>query len=135
MRRRRIIGIQTHHSVQLDDALRGAANLCAGLSGALTCTGDPEHARLLDEARALAKRIAQARGVARQSLSDLYERDPELFRRCREGELPWPDETLGGFEPRCSCADRCLIHDLGVDAPAEHCRCGRACPAHPDLAA
>jgi hypothetical protein len=130
--KRRIIGIQTHHSVQLDDATRGAANMCAGLRGALKCTGDPEHARLLAEATALLARIAEARNVASARLRGFYEADPERFRRCREGSEPWPDETLGAFEPRCSCYDRCLIHDHGVQAPAEQCNCDRPCPAHPD---
>jgi hypothetical protein len=129
---RRIIGIQTHHSVQLDDAMRGAANMCAGLRGALRCTGDPEHAGLLEEAGALARRIARARTEAGARLQAFYAADPERFKRCRDGIEPWPDETLGGFEPRCSCHDRCLIHDHGVDAPPEQCNCGRECPAHPE---
>jgi hypothetical protein len=133
--KRRIIGIQTHHSMQLDDAMRGALNMCAGLSGALTCTGDPEHARLLDEANLLARRIIGARDRATTSLRGFYDADPERFKRCRDGFEPWPDETLGPFEPRCSCHDRCLIHDHGIDAPIEQCTCGRACPAHPDARA
>jgi hypothetical protein len=129
---RRIVGIQTHHSVQLDDAMRGAANMCAGLRGALKCTGDPAHAKLLEEATALARRVAAARGEATTRLRGFYEDDPDRFRRCRDGIEPWPDETIGAFEPRCSCYDRCLIHDHGVDAPPEQCNCGRPCPAHFD---
>lgn len=129
---RRIIGIQTHHSVQLDDAMRGAANMCAGLRGALKCTGDADHALLLEEAALLARRISRARSEASSRLRAFYEADPERFKRCRDGMEPWPDETLGAFEPRCSCDDRCLIHDVGVDAPAEQCNCGRECPAYPE---
>jgi len=128
--KRRIIGIQTHHSVQLDDATRGAANMCAGLRCAIRCTGDPEHARLLEEATALARRIGEARDEARARLRGFYDVDPERFKRCRDGIEPWPDETLGLFEPRCSCYDSCLIHDHGVVAPPEQCNCGRECAAH-----
>lgn len=128
--KRRIVGIQTHHSVQLDDAARGAANMCAGLRGALKCTGDPEHAKLLEEAAQLALRISEARSAASSRLLGFHAEDPERFRRCRDGIEPWPDETIGAFEPRCSCYDQCLIHDHGVDAPPEQCNCGRPCPAH-----
>jgi hypothetical protein len=129
---RRIIGIQTHHSVQLDDATRGAANMCAGLRGALRCTGDPVLASLLDEATTLAGRIADARNAASSRLRGFYDEDPERFKRCRDGIEPWPDETIGAFQPRCSCYDRCLIHDHGVAAPEEQCNCGVPCPAHPN---
>ena len=130
--KRRIVGIQTHHSVQLDDALRGAMNACAGLRGALTCTGDPEHAALLEEATALARRVSHARDEATTRLRGFFEQDPERFKRCRDGVERWPDETIGPFEPRCSCYDRCLIHDMGVDAPFEQCNCYEECPAHPE---
>ena len=130
--KRRMVGLQIHHSVQLDDAMRGAANMCAGLRAALRCTGDPNHAQLLEDASALARRIAAARSEASLRLRGFYEADPERFKRCREGIEPWPDETLGPFEPRCSCYDRCLIHDHGVAAPPEQCNCGRPCAAHPE---
>jgi len=79
--KRRIIGLQIHHSVQLDDAMRGAANMCAGLRAALTCTGDPDHAQLLEDASALARRIAAARSEASLRLRGFYEADPERFKR------------------------------------------------------
>jgi hypothetical protein len=79
---RRIVGIQLHHSVNLDDASRFAGE----------------------------------------------------FKRYVEGELPWPDETLEGFVPRCTCKDRCLFHDTGRGGP-EHCNCDRICGQHGDAEA
>jgi hypothetical protein len=44
------IGIQCHHSVFLDDALRSAANSRAGLRSAIQRTGDPDRIAVAERA-------------------------------------------------------------------------------------
>lgn len=129
--RKRIIGIQVHHSVFLDDALRGAANACAGLDSAIVRTGDNDLIELLWRLRSLTMELGDARDRARDRLRAL---PSDQVVRCREGEEPWPDELPEGFVPRCTCYDRCLTHDTGVGRD-EDCNCGKVCPAHGQRAA
>jgi hypothetical protein len=124
--RKRIVGIQLHHSVFLEDALRGAANACAGLDSAIVRTGDNELIELLWRLRGLTRELGDARDRSRGRLRALPK---DQVVRCREGEEPWPDELSEGFVPRCTCYDRCLTHHTGVGR-AEDCSCGKACPAH-----
>jgi hypothetical protein len=124
---RRIVGIQIHHSVNLDDASRFAVNMLTALEVTESKTADPEVRALLDRLRPLVREIGVARTAAGLRLQ-MHQRDPE-FKRYVEGELPWPDETVEGFVPRCTCNDRCLFHDIGRGGP-EHCNCGRVCGQH-----
>jgi hypothetical protein len=124
---RRIIGIQVHHSVNLDDASRFAVNMLTALDGALAKSGDDELVQLRADLLPLVRRIGVARTAAGLRLQ-LHQRDPD-FKRYVDGELPWPDERVEGFVPRCSCADRCLFHDTGRGTPAD-CRCDRPCALH-----
>jgi hypothetical protein len=129
---RRIVGIQLHHSVNLDDASRFAVNMLTALEAADRKTADSEVRSLLDRLRPLVREIGVARTAAGLRLQ-MHQRDPE-FKRYVEGELPWPDETLEGFVPRCTCKDRCLFHDTGRGGP-EHCNCDRICGQHGDAEA
>jgi hypothetical protein len=129
--RKRIIGIQVHHSVFLDDALRGAANACAGLDSAIVRTGDNDLIEFLWRLRGLTRELSEARDRSRGRLLSLPK---DQVIRCREGEEPWPDELPEGFVPRCTCYDRCLTHDTGVGRD-EDCNCGKVCPAHGEQAA
>jgi hypothetical protein len=124
--RKRIVGINIHHSVFLDDALRGAANASAGLDSAIVRTGDNDLIELLWRLRGLTKELADARDRSRRRLRSL---PADQVIRCREGEEPWPDELPEGFVPRCTCYDRCLVHDTGVGRD-EDCNCAKVCPAH-----
>jgi hypothetical protein len=124
--RKRIVGVQVHHSVFLEDALRGAANACAGLDSAIVRTGDHDLIDLLWRLRGLTRELGQARDRSRGRLRALSK---DQVVRCREGEEPWPDELTEGFVPRCTCYDRCLTHDTGVGGD-DHCTCGKVCPAH-----
>lgn len=107
---RKIVGIQLHHSVAYADATRGLVNARAGLRSAMTRTGEPEIEeidKLLAEATRRTNRLEQA---AQQRMRALWDQDPERFKRCRDGAEPWPDETIAGFEPRCTCYDACRVH-------------------------
>lgn len=139
--KRIVVGIQTHHSLQLNDAVRGITIACAGLRGAAGLVTKPEELqKLLYRATVLARDISVAEQAARRRLQELYLEDPETFRACRDGHCHWPDETAEGFIPRCSCEDKCLVHDHGLrktewaarypDAVEEQCNCGEECPAH-----
>ena len=125
---RRITGIQLHHSVNLEDASRFGVNMLTALQSAHTKTGDPEIRRLLDVLGPLVRELGVARTAAGMRLQ-MHQRDPD-FRRYVDGELPWPDELEDGFVPRCSCHDRCLVHDVGRGSAGEHCTCGRVCARH-----
>ena len=124
---RRIIGIQVHHSANLDDASRFGANMLSALEGALKRTGDPEIRGLLERLGPLVRQIGVARTAAGLRLQ-MHQRDPD-FKRYVDGELPWPDELTEGFLPRCTCADRCLYHDTGRGTP-DDCSCDRVCGQH-----
>jgi hypothetical protein len=130
---RRIIGIQTHHSVNLDDASRFGVNMLTALEATLTRTGDPEVQRLLDELGPLVRQIGVARSAAGLRLQ-MHQRDPD-FKRYVDGELPWPDELEEGFVPRCTCDDRCLYHDTGRGTLDDDCNCDRICGQHCDAEA
>src|SRR5688500_14634712 len=125
--RKRIVGIQVHHSVFLEDALRGAANACAGLDSAILRTGDNDLIELLWRLRGLTRELGDARDRSRGRLRSLPK---EKVTRCREGEEPWPDELPEGFVPRCTCYDRCQIHGGGrSEDEGWVCNC-QPCPAH-----
>lgn len=133
MHKRKIVGIQVHHSALLNDAHRGLVNGVQGLNGALSCTGDPAIEELIQRGKRLIQDVGRIQGASRDRLQQFYQNDPERFKRCRDGEEPWPDETLAGFEPRCTCHDICRIHDKGHSADEGWvCKCKR-CPAHPDI--
>jgi hypothetical protein len=129
---RRIIGIQIHHSVNLDDASRFAVNMLTALEAADKKAADPEIRALLDRLRPVVREIGVARTAAGLRLQ-MHQRDPD-FKRYVEGELPWPDETTEGFVARCTCNDRCLFHDMRRGEP-EHCNCDRICGQHGDAEA
>jgi hypothetical protein len=129
---RRIVGIQIHHSVNLDDASRFAVNMLTALEAADKKSASSEISELLSELRPLVRGIGVARTAAGLRLQ-MHQRDPD-FNRYVEGELPWPDEREEGFVPRCTCNDRCLFHDVGRGGP-EHCSCDRVCGQHRDAEA
>ena len=125
---RRIIGIQTHHSVNLEDASRFAVNMLTALEATFKRTGDPEIEALLGELRPLVRQIGVARTAAGLRLQ-MHQRDPE-FKRYVDGDLPWPDELEEGFIPRCTCDDRCLYHDIGRGTFEDDCNCDKVCGQH-----
>ena len=125
---RRIIGIQTHHSVNLEDASRFAVNMLTALEATLKRTDDPDIQHLLDELRPLVRQVGVARTAAGLRLQ-MHQRDPD-FKRYVDGDLPWPDELAEGFVPRCRCDDRCLFHDTGRGTIEEDCNCDLACGQH-----
>jgi hypothetical protein len=125
---RRIVGIQIHHSVNLDDASRFGVNMLTALAAAHAKSGSQETARLIERLQPLVREIGVARSAAGLRLQ-MHQRDAN-FKRYVDGELPWPDEQDEGFLPRCSCHDRCLVHDTGRGDPALHCTCGRVCAQH-----
>lgn len=130
---RRIIGIQTHHSVNLEDASRFAVNMLTALEATLKRTGDPEIEQLLERLRPLVREIGVARTAAGLRLQ-MHQHDPD-FKRYVDGELPWPDELEEGFIPRCTCDDSCLYHDIGRGTLEDDCNCDRVCGQHGDAGA
>lgn len=128
--KRTITGIQLHHHTDLETALVSAQNVCAGLRAAYVRTEDPAYVNLLEEAQALIQKLSLAHRIARRRFIEFHDRDPLGFNAARDGARPWPDETTHGFTPRCTCQDRCLIHDHGVAAPADQCNCLHTCPKH-----
>jgi hypothetical protein len=130
---RRIVGIQLHHSVNLEDASRFGVNLLSALQGVHKRTGDPEIRQLLDQLQPLVRQVGVARTAAGLRLQ-MHQRDPD-FKRYVEGELPWPDELADGFVPRCTCHDRCLFHDIGRGTLEDDCNCDRICGQHGDAEA
>src|SRR3954471_22865576 len=127
---RRIIGIQIHHSVNLDDASRFAVNMLTALEAADKKTADPEVRALLEDLRPLVRQVGVARTAAGLRLQ-MHQRDPE-FKRYVDGELPWPDELEEGFVARCTCDDRCLYHDVGRGTLEDDCNCDKVCGQHGD---
>jgi hypothetical protein len=130
---RRIIGIQVHHSVNLDDASRFGANLLTALEAAHGKTGGEETRRLLDLLTPLIREVGIARTAAGMRLQ-MHQRDP-AFKRYVDGDEPWPDELVEGFVPRCRCHDLCLFHDIGRGTADQDCSCDRRCGQHPDAKA
>lgn len=128
-RPRHIVGVQIHHSVNLDDASRFAANALTALGGAIAKTDDPGLVALRDQGMAWTREIGKWRTAAGERLRGM---DPDERRECVEGRAPYPDETPVGFVPRCSCEDRCL-HEQGLDpGPNGICNCDRTCLQHPE---
>lgn len=124
----KIIGIHVHHSVFLDDALRGAANMRAGLNSAIQRTGDLELIEIAANFQDTLKKIQSARNSAKEFIQSM---PTDQVIQCREGYKPWPDEIAENFVPRCTCYDRCQIHDFGrSEDEGWICNCGD-CPAHP----
>jgi hypothetical protein len=124
---RRIIGIQVHHSVTLDDASRFGVNMLTALQSAHRRTASPELEHLLERLAPLVREVGVARTAAGLRLQ-LHQRDPD-FKRYVDGDLPWPDEDPTEFVPRCRCQDRCLFHDTGRGT-LEHCTCDVVCAQH-----
>jgi hypothetical protein len=123
-----VIGIQVHHSVFLEDALRGAANSRAGLRSAIQRTGDTNLIALAERADEVLRELRAARDKARESLLSLSEHQ---VIRAREGFDPYPDELAEGFVGRCTCYDQCPIHSRGQSAEDGWiCNCGVTCPVH-----
>jgi hypothetical protein len=130
--RKPVIGIQVHHSVFLDDAVRGAANARAGLRSAIQRTGDTNLIALAERADEVLRELRAARDDARDRLHSMSK---SQLVRAREGFEPYPDELSERFVGRCTCYDECAIHDRGQSA--EHgwiCNCGVTCPVHGDAA-
>jgi hypothetical protein len=127
---RRIVGIQVHHSVNLDDASRFGVNMLTALNAAHTKSGSEETRRLLEQLAPLVREIGVARTAAGLRLQ-MHQRDPE-FKRYVDGHLPWPDEDPEGFVPRCTCYDRCLHHDTGQGTLEDDCNCDIVCGQHGD---
>lgn len=125
---RKIIGVQTHHSVNLDDASRFGVNMLTALEAAHKRTKDPEITRLLETLGPLVREIGAARTAAGFRLQ-MHHSDPN-FKRYVDGDLPWPDETEEGFEARCRCGDACLVHDSGVGSFDDDCNCRTRCYQH-----
>lgn len=131
-RPRKIVGIQLHHSINLSDASRNLANGAQCLQGAITRTGDPVLIALRQDLIKLIRVVSAQERAATERLRKFYVDDPERFVRCRDGAEAWPDETIGGFQARCTCDDICQIHDNGRDEQGWLCKC-KQCPAHPEI--
>jgi hypothetical protein len=126
--KRRIVGVQIHHSVTLSDASRHAANMLTALESVRRrALDDEEVAGLLEELRPMVERIGIARAASQMRLG-LHQADPD-FRAYVDGDLPWPDEDPEGFVARCRCDDRCLFHDVGRGSEAD-CNCDVRCRQH-----
>ena len=130
---RSITGIQVHHSVNLDDASRFAANMLTALESAYAKSGSEDTKRLLDELRPLVRQVGVERTAAGMRLQ-MHQRDPH-FKRYVDGDMPWPDERAESFVPRCRCYDRCLFHDVGRGSLERDCTCDEWCRQHPDAKA
>jgi hypothetical protein len=123
-----VVGIQVHHSVFLEDSLRGAANARAGLRSAIQRTGDTELIALAGRADDVLRELRAARDEARERLLSMSK---DQVIRAREGFEPYPDELAEGFVGRCTCYDQCAIHDRGQSAEDGWiCNCGVTCPVH-----
>jgi hypothetical protein len=126
--RKPVVGMQVHHSVFLEDAVRGAANTRAGLRSAIQRTGDTDLIALAERADDVLRELRAARDEARTSLLSMSK---EHVVRAREGFAPYPDELAEGFVGRCTCYDECAIHDRGQSAEDGWiCNCGVTCPVH-----
>ena len=131
--KRTVTGIQLHHHVQLDDAVRGLANGLTGLRGAHRLTDNPRLIALHDQLQAGMRDVAEERDAAAERFRRFYVEDPDRFKRCRDGHEPWPDEVAAGFTARCTCHDACL-HSHGLEpGPNGICNCDGVkppCPQH-----
>jgi hypothetical protein len=123
-----IVGLQVHHSVFLEDALRGGANARAGLRSAIQRTGDEELIAIAERADNVLRELRAARDEARESLLSM---PTHQVIRAREGFEPYPDELAEGFVGRCTCYDECAIHARGQSAEDGWiCNCDVTCPVH-----
>jgi hypothetical protein len=123
-----VVGTQVHHSVFLEDALRGGANARAGLRSAIQRTGDKDLIALAERADDVLRELRAARDEARESLLSMPKHQ---LIRAREGFEPYPDELAEGFVGRCTCYDECAIHARGQSAEDGWiCNCGVTCPVH-----
>jgi hypothetical protein len=126
--RKPVIGVQVHHSVFLEDALRGAANTRAGLRSAIQRTGNTDLIDLAARADDVLRELRAARDEARESLLSMPKHD---VISAREGFEPYSDELAEGFVGRCTCYDQCPIHDRGQSAEDGWiCNCSVPCPVH-----
>lgn len=112
---RKIIGVQLHHSIKLADARRFGANPCSALEAAHRMTDNPALLALHDQAQAVLREVSRAERDAHARLVE-FQSHPG-FGRMVDGALPWPDETLEGFEARCTCNDACPTCDRLATAP------------------
>ncbi len=129
MNKRKIIGVQVHHSVKLLDAVRYGANLCSALEAVHRATDDPALLALHDQAQAVLREVSKAERDAQARLVE-FRSHPD-FGRMVDGALPWPDETLEGFEARCICNDACPVCDRPEWArPKKHRGRCQPCPRH-----
>jgi hypothetical protein len=126
MRKRKIIGVQVHHSTKLRNASAYGANLGTALRSTYWMTDDPRYLALADQAAALSREVGKLQREAQERLHE-FQSLPD-FSAMVAGDQPWPDETVEGFEARCRCQDRCLVHDSGV-ADGD-CNCDETCRAH-----
>ncbi len=124
---RRIVGVQIHHSVTLNDASRYAVNMLTALESVQRRMLDDEVGELLEELKPLVRRIGVARAASEMRLK-LHQSDPD-FKAYVDGDLPWPDEDPEGFVARCRCDDRCLFHDVGRGSE-DDCNCHIPCRQH-----
>jgi hypothetical protein len=123
-----VIGIQVHHSVFLEDSVRGAANARAGLRSAIQRTGDTDLIALAERADDVLRELRGARDKARESLLSM---STDEVIRAREGFDPYPDEMAEDFVGRCTCYDQCAVHARGQSAEDGWiCNCGVTCPVH-----
>lgn len=89
-KRKKIIGLQVHHSVFAHDAMRGAINAAAGMDSVLVRRpDDPVAAELHKRARALAGDISQYQRAAQKRLTEF---SVDIIKEARDGNCPWPDE-------------------------------------------
>lgn len=124
-----VIGMQLHHQTFIGDAYRHLVGAAQALGAVLERTGEDRYEALQGEVDELVRRVGAVEREVRKRFQKLYEDDPVLFVRCREGYEPWPDEITESFTPRHSCRDRCLYHDHGVDSAWAQCNCKVICGA------
>jgi hypothetical protein len=122
-RKRKIIGVQVHHSTKARDA----ANMATALGSVFEMTDDARWQVLADQAKALMRQVSSLSREARERLHE-YQSLPN-FGAMVAGDEPWPDETVDGFQARCRCDDRCMLHDNGRGTEAD-CSCDQYCRAH-----
>jgi hypothetical protein len=126
-RKRKIIGVQVHHSTKARDASMYGANMATALGSVFEMTDDPRWQVLADQAVALVRQVSSLSREANERLHE-YQSLPN-FEAMVAGDEPWPDETVEGFEARCRCADRCMFHDNARGNEAD-CNCDQRCRAH-----
>jgi hypothetical protein len=126
-RKRKIIGVQVHHSTKARDASMYGANMATALGSVFAMTDDARWQVLADQAKALIRQVSSLSLEATERLHE-YQSLPN-FEAMVAGDEPWPDETVDGFQARCRCDDRCMLHDNGRGTEAD-CSCDQYCRAH-----